>query len=247
MPDVTGADALMIGRAARAGRGCSAKSGIFLAHRHAPDAPASREIHEILMAHLEDLYDFYGTETGVRVARKHISWYTQGLVGSAAFRHPMNQLPDIEFCSNGAQSMISSLPLAENNEHLELPHGDDNEPTTTVPGTLHEKQRHRRVHPGRAENLFRRPGWRAAGVITTWCSKRRTPDARVVLRQAGGNQTLAAEMLGINRNTLRKKLVDTASLGRGELAHRGFRASAAVRFLTARRNPIFCDPEKDPS
>jgi len=35
---------------------------------------------------------FYGEYTGVRVARKHISWYTKGLAGSAAFRHAMNQL-----------------------------------------------------------------------------------------------------------------------------------------------------------
>jgi tRNA-dihydrouridine synthase B len=50
------------------------------------------EIHRVLVAHLEDLYAFYGEHTGVRVARKHISWYTKGLAGSAAFRHAMNQL-----------------------------------------------------------------------------------------------------------------------------------------------------------
>ena len=43
-----------------------------------------------------NLYDFYGLETGFRVARKHIAWYTRGLVGSASFRHHMNQLPNIE-------------------------------------------------------------------------------------------------------------------------------------------------------
>ena len=42
--------------------------------------------------HIEDLYGFYGIESGVRIARKHISWYTKGLIGSAAFRHAMNQL-----------------------------------------------------------------------------------------------------------------------------------------------------------
>ena len=46
----------------------------------------------MLVAHLHDLYAFYGEYTGVRVARKHISWYTKGLAGSAAFRHAMNQL-----------------------------------------------------------------------------------------------------------------------------------------------------------
>ena len=46
----------------------------------------------MLVAHLHELYEFYGEYTGVRVARKHISWYTKGLAGSAAFRHAMNRL-----------------------------------------------------------------------------------------------------------------------------------------------------------
>ena len=46
----------------------------------------------MLVAHLTELYEFYGEYTGVRVARKHISWYTKGLAGSAAFRHAMNRL-----------------------------------------------------------------------------------------------------------------------------------------------------------
>ena len=46
----------------------------------------------VLVAHLHDLYEFYGEHTVVRVARKHISWYTKGLAGSAAFRHALNQL-----------------------------------------------------------------------------------------------------------------------------------------------------------
>jgi tRNA-dihydrouridine synthase B len=40
--------------------------------------PRVSEIHEILLEHLEDLYLFYGIETGVGIARKHISWYTRG-------------------------------------------------------------------------------------------------------------------------------------------------------------------------
>jgi tRNA-dihydrouridine synthase B len=58
---------------------------------HLP-APEVAEIHRVLVAHLHDLYAFYGEHTGVRIARKHISWYTRGLAGSASFRHAMNQL-----------------------------------------------------------------------------------------------------------------------------------------------------------
>ncbi|HKB64054.1 MAG TPA: tRNA-dihydrouridine synthase, partial [Burkholderiales bacterium] len=52
--------------------------------------------HAVLLAHLHELHGFYGTETGVKVARKHISWYTKGLAGSASFRHHMNQLETCE-------------------------------------------------------------------------------------------------------------------------------------------------------
>ena len=54
--------------------------------------PEVAEVRRVLIAHLHDLYGFYGEDTGVRVARKHISWYTKGLAGSAAFRHNMNRL-----------------------------------------------------------------------------------------------------------------------------------------------------------
>jgi tRNA-dihydrouridine synthase B len=55
-------------------------------------APQVTEIHRVLLAHLVDLYAFYGHDTGVKIARKHIGWYTKGLAGSAQFRHQLNQL-----------------------------------------------------------------------------------------------------------------------------------------------------------
>lgn len=54
------------------------------------------EIHSVLVAHMSDLYHFYGEHTGLRVGRKHISWYTKGLPGSAVFRHRMNQLESVD-------------------------------------------------------------------------------------------------------------------------------------------------------
>ena len=57
--------------------------------------PRADDIHGILRGHLAELYDFYGEEAGVRIARKHISWYTKGLIGAAHFRHAMNQLQSV--------------------------------------------------------------------------------------------------------------------------------------------------------
>jgi len=88
----TGADAVMIGRAAQGRPWIFREIEHFLkTGTHLP-APEVLEIHRVLVAHLHDLYAFYGEHTGVRIARKHISWYTKGLAGSASFRHAMNQL-----------------------------------------------------------------------------------------------------------------------------------------------------------
>ena len=88
----TNADAVMIGRAAQGRPWIFREIEHYLkTGTHLP-APEVGEIHRVLLGHLHDLYAFYGEHTGVRIARKHISWYTKGLVGSASFRHAMNQL-----------------------------------------------------------------------------------------------------------------------------------------------------------
>jgi len=88
----TGADAVMIGRAAQGRPWIFREIAHYLATGAHLPPPEVGEIHGVLAAHVHDLYSFYGEATGVRVARKHISWYTKGLAGSAAFRHAMNQL-----------------------------------------------------------------------------------------------------------------------------------------------------------
>jgi tRNA-dihydrouridine synthase B len=122
--DATGADALMIGRAAQGRPWLFREIDHFLKTGTHLMPPLVSEIHDILQAHLEDLYDFYGIETGVRVARKHISWYTKGLVGSAAFRHHMNQLPDIVQQRQAVNDFFRGL--GQNNEHLSYIQIDNN-------------------------------------------------------------------------------------------------------------------------
>jgi tRNA-dihydrouridine synthase B len=90
--DYTGADAVMIGRAAQGRPWLFREVNHYLATGERLPQPQVQEIHRVLIAHLADLYEFYGEYTGVRVARKHISWYTKGLAGSAAFRHGMNRV-----------------------------------------------------------------------------------------------------------------------------------------------------------
>jgi tRNA-dihydrouridine synthase B len=88
----TGADAVMIGRAAQGRPWLFREIEHFIkTGTHLP-APQVDEVHRVLLKHVYELYAFYGEHTGLRVARKHISWYTKGLIGSAHFRHHMNQL-----------------------------------------------------------------------------------------------------------------------------------------------------------
>lgn len=88
----TGADALMIGRAAQGNPWLFQQISHYLntGERLAP--PLITEVRDILITHLETLYDFYGEYSGVRMARKHIAWYSKGLRNGNDFRQQMNQL-----------------------------------------------------------------------------------------------------------------------------------------------------------
>ncbi len=90
--EYTRADAVMIGRAAQGRPWIFREIDYYFKTGKYLSPPEVAEIHQVLISHLHDLYIFYGEYSGVRIARKHISWYTKGLIGSAAFRHTMNQL-----------------------------------------------------------------------------------------------------------------------------------------------------------
>jgi tRNA-dihydrouridine synthase B len=85
----TGADALMIGRAAQ-GRPWIFReiAHYFATGEHLPP-PTVAEARALIVEHLADHYAFYGEETGVRTARKHLGWYTEDLEGGAEFRRAM--------------------------------------------------------------------------------------------------------------------------------------------------------------
>jgi tRNA-dihydrouridine synthase B len=94
--DYTGADAIMIGRAAQGRPWIFREIEHYLQTGATLPPPTVAEIREVMVGHLHDLYAFYGYERGTRVARKHISWYTKGLKNSAVFRARMNTLETSE-------------------------------------------------------------------------------------------------------------------------------------------------------
>jgi tRNA-dihydrouridine synthase B len=107
--DYTGADAVMIGRAAQGRPWIFREIEHYLATGEHLPPPTVDEIHTVMLEHLHDLYAFYGDLSGMRVARKHISWYTKGLAGSAQFRHNMNTLQTIELQLNAINDFFAEL------------------------------------------------------------------------------------------------------------------------------------------
>jgi tRNA-dihydrouridine synthase B len=88
----TGADAVMIGRAAQGRPWIFREIAHFLATGTHLAPPLVVEVRRLLLDHLQDHYSLYGEFTGVRSARKHIGWYVRSLPGGAAFRDRMNTL-----------------------------------------------------------------------------------------------------------------------------------------------------------
>lgn len=90
----TGADAVMIGRAAQGRPWIFREVAHFLATGELLAPPSVAELEDLLLEHLQDHYSLYGDAVGVRSARKHIGWYLRALPGGEAFRRQMNQLDD---------------------------------------------------------------------------------------------------------------------------------------------------------
>ena len=115
----TGADALMIGRAAQGRPWIFSEIDHFLATGALLPPPATRDVQAWLLEHLQDHYALYGEHSGVRSARKHIGWAVSALPGGEAFRAAMNTL---DTCAAQVEAVSTFFDqLAQ--QHLLLPEG----------------------------------------------------------------------------------------------------------------------------
>ena len=89
--DVTGADAVMVGRGAQGRPWIFREIAHYLANGETLPEPTPAEVRDILVHHLEQLYAFYGELQGVRIARKHLGWYAKDRPENAAFRDVVNR------------------------------------------------------------------------------------------------------------------------------------------------------------
>jgi tRNA-dihydrouridine synthase B len=90
--DLTGADGVMIGRAAQGRPWLFREIVHYLEHGERLAPPSTRERADVLVEHLDGLYDLYGDEQGARVARKHIGWAVRELPGGAGLRSAVNAI-----------------------------------------------------------------------------------------------------------------------------------------------------------
>ena len=105
----TGADAIMVGRAAQGRPWIFREIAHFLATGTRLAPPLVAEVRRLLLEHLRDHYALYGEFTGVRSARKHIGWYVKQLPGGDAFRSHMNSIDDCDAQSEAVAAYFDRL------------------------------------------------------------------------------------------------------------------------------------------
>jgi tRNA-dihydrouridine synthase B len=106
---LTGADAVMIGRAAQGRPWIFREIAHFLATGTHLAPPLVADVKRLLVDHLQDHYSLYGDFLGVRTARKHIGWYVKNLPGGEAFRARMNLIEDCQVQTQAVTDFFDAL------------------------------------------------------------------------------------------------------------------------------------------
>jgi tRNA-dihydrouridine synthase B len=109
----TGADAIMIGRAAQGRPWIFREIAHFLATGTHLPAPAVTQVRQWLLEHLLDHYSLYGELAGVRTARKHIGWAVKPLPGGDAFRDRMNRLETCQAQMQATSDFLDELAVTQ--------------------------------------------------------------------------------------------------------------------------------------
>ena len=124
---MTGADAIMVGRAAQGRPWIFREIAHFLATGTHLAPPLVDEVRRLLLDHLQDHYTLYGEFTGVRSARKHIGWYLNALPGGAAFRARMNLIDSCDGQLAAVAGFFEQLAAESDRIPAAIPDSQDNE------------------------------------------------------------------------------------------------------------------------
>ncbi|PKH25774.1 tRNA dihydrouridine synthase DusB [Enterobacterales bacterium CwR94] len=107
--DYTGADALMIGRAAQGRPWIFREIQYYLDTGELLDPLPLAEVKRLLIAHIRELHDFYGQGKGYRIARKHVSWYLQEHAPNDQFRRTFNAIEDASVQLEALEAYFENL------------------------------------------------------------------------------------------------------------------------------------------
>jgi tRNA-dihydrouridine synthase B len=88
----SGADGVMVGRGTYGRPWFINQIGHYLKHKTVLPDPSIQEQYSIIREHLDAILTHYGESTGIKIARKHVGWYSKGLTSSAEFRVAVNQV-----------------------------------------------------------------------------------------------------------------------------------------------------------
>ena len=112
---ITNADAIMIGRAAQGRPWLFRQIDHYLKFNEKLEEPPSAELRTIMLTHLHELYSFYGKTNGVRIARKHIGWYLDNMLGSQQFKKKVFSVADADDQFNMVRSYLQDAELQMEN------------------------------------------------------------------------------------------------------------------------------------
>jgi tRNA-dihydrouridine synthase B len=121
----TGADAVMVGRAAQGRPWIFREIAHYLATGTHLAPPLVAEVRRLLLEHLQDHYGLYGEFSGVRSARKHIAWYVRGLPGAEGFRAGMNAIEEAAAQLRAVAAFFDALGDRMDRMPAAAPRGDD--------------------------------------------------------------------------------------------------------------------------
>ena len=212
----TGADAVMIGRAGQGRPWIFREVAHFLATGELLRPPPVDEVRQLLLSHLDDHYRFYGAEVGVRTARKHIIWYTRALEGGDDFcdrDESARRLPRAATCGRRLLASPCGPPRAAGlraGAALRKQVAEDLRKVgrrSSAPAASAAARHSSNACCAASSSISRTSTAPARTRCSRWSSNAvERPLLQFAMTRAGGNQSAAAELLGINRNTLRKKL-----------------------------------------
>lgn len=107
--EYTGADGIMIGRAAQGNPWIFRQVEHFLRNGTHLEKPSPQEMATISIRHVEDIYDLYGLHMGVRIARKHVGWYLNSYDPEKAFRREFNKIEESDLQIKALEKFFSLL------------------------------------------------------------------------------------------------------------------------------------------